>query len=75
MAQLKCPKCGGGMIEGFLLDATYGGNLVLRWHKGQPKKSWLTETKVDKTKLVLAKTYCCNKGKIHETYATGERSV
>ena len=45
MSEVQCPKCKGEMVRGFILDRTYGANLVGSWHEGQPKKSFWTTTK------------------------------
>ena len=34
--QLKCPKCGGAMEEGYFLDHSVGGAGQPRWGKGSP---------------------------------------
>ena len=34
-----CPDCKGIMVEGFILDLTYGGQLVPRWIRGKPETS------------------------------------
>ena len=41
MNDLECPKCRGPMPQGFVLDSTYGANLVSEWHGGAPMKSYL----------------------------------
>jgi hypothetical protein len=47
MAQdLKCPKCQGEMVQGFIPEYTDGGSTVSAWAEGQPKKSWWVGTKV-----------------------------
>ena len=45
---LKCPKCQGEMVQGFIPDYAYGESqqLVSSWIEGHPKKSWFTGTKV-----------------------------
>ena len=30
-AKKICPDCEGEMVEGFILDMTYGGTVVPRW--------------------------------------------
>jgi hypothetical protein len=35
----QCPDCRADMVEGFILDMTYGGQLVPRWLAGRPEKS------------------------------------
>jgi|WetSurMetagenome_2_1015567.scaffolds.fasta_scaffold228910_2 hypothetical protein len=45
MGDRRCPKCGGEMVQGFVPDLTYGGQLVPKWHEGRPQKSFWTVTK------------------------------
>jgi hypothetical protein len=42
----KCPKCQGEMVQGFVPDYSHSAVIVWRWHRGQPKKSFWTRTKV-----------------------------
>ena len=41
----QCPKCSGEMAQGFVPDYSHGTINVMRWHAGQPKKSFWTGTK------------------------------
>jgi len=34
-----CPKCRGAMEAGFILDKTYGTELVSRWVEGTPERN------------------------------------
>jgi hypothetical protein len=34
----QCPKCGGGMEQGFVLDNTYAARVVSQWAAGAPLK-------------------------------------
>lgn len=45
MSEVRCPKCKGEMVQGFIPDHTYGAHLVGSWHEGQPKKSFWVRTK------------------------------
>ena len=40
MNDAKCSKCGGAMIEGFILDRTYGANTQQAWIEGIPEPSF-----------------------------------
>ena len=33
----QCPKCGGSMEQGFVLDNTYGGRVVSQWARAPPE--------------------------------------
>src|SRR5688572_4810287 len=35
----SCPKCGGSMAEGFVVDQGYGSAHVSTWQQGEPRKS------------------------------------
>jgi hypothetical protein len=67
--ELKCPKCEGGMVQGFLPDNTYGGILVERWHAGQPKKSFWTGTKTPSTEGIPIGAFRCQKCGFLEFYS------
>lgn len=36
-----CPKCGGEMIDGFVMDSSHGAALVSQWVKGKPRAKTL----------------------------------
>ena len=36
---LSCPKCSGEMVNGFVMDSTFGAALVSQWVKGSPQKA------------------------------------
>lgn len=57
--ELKCPKCGGGMVQGFVPDYTHGGSLVEGWHEGQPKKSFWMGTKAPVAQGIPIGAYRC----------------
>ncbi len=40
-----CPKCDGEMMQGFILDHTYGAHLVASWIPGAPESSFWRGTK------------------------------
>ena len=43
MAQdLKCLKCQGEMVQGFIPDQAHATKLVPYWVEGQPKRSFFT---------------------------------
>lgn len=68
----KCPDCGEEMVEGFILDMTYGGQLVPRWVEGQPEKSMWTGVKAKGKECRSVATYRCNKCGLLRSYATTE---
>ena len=41
---MKCPKCTGPMIQGFVPDYSHGAVFVEGWLEGGPKKSFWRRT-------------------------------
>jgi len=41
----RCPKCDGEMMQGFVVDHTYGARLVASWIPGAPQTSFVFKTK------------------------------
>ena len=60
------------MIEGFILDMTYGGQLVPRWLVGRPEKSMWTGVKAKGKECRSVATYRCVKCGLLRSYATTE---
>lgn len=69
MHETQCPKCKNQMILGFVPDSTYGTYLVGSWHKGQPKKSYWTGTKMSKSVGIPIGAYRCSNCGYIELYA------
>lgn len=67
-----CPDCNGEMVEGFILDMTYGGQLVPRWLEGRPEKSMLTGVKAKGKEARSVATYRCTKCGLLRSYALTE---
>ncbi len=68
----KCPDCGAKMIEGFILDMTYGGQLVPRWLEGRPEKSMWTGVKAKGKECRSVETYRCVQCGLLRSYAITE---
>ena len=68
----KCPDCGVEMVEGFILDLTYGGTMVPRWLKGRPETSFWTGVKSKGKECRSVETYRCTKCGLLRSYATTE---
>jgi ribosomal protein S27AE len=68
---MKCPKCGGTMSDGFILDDAHGGLVQSRWTGGPPVKSWLG-IRVKKKDRVPVTTWRCSKCGFLESYALSE---
>ncbi|HEX2763472.1 MAG TPA: PF20097 family protein [Allosphingosinicella sp.] len=65
----NCPRCGGAMEEGFMVDGTHGGSRVARWTAGRPRKSLWTGIKLSGAKLVEIATWRCRRCGLLESYA------
>ncbi len=68
----KCPECGEEMVEGFILDMTYGGRLVPRWVEGQPEKSMWMGVRTKGKECRSVESYRCRKCGLLRSYATTE---
>ena len=68
-APLACAKCGGSMIEGFLVDQGHGQARVGTWQEGEPKRSiWVGVKQVKKSQLEVTSFRCRRCGYL-ESYA------
>ncbi len=68
----NCPDCRGIMIEGFIIDLTYGGQLVPRWVRGKPETSMWTGVKSRGKECYSVATYRCVQCGYLRSYATEE---
>ena len=70
-AALTCPKCQGGMIQGFIADfADMGQNAnVSTWVEGAPQLSFWYGTKTPPAKRLPVGTYRCSACGYLESYA------
>jgi hypothetical protein len=66
---MRCPKCDGEMVQGFILDVTHGGRLVSQWAEGPPEKSFWTGVKLPAEKLIPVGTFRCDSCGFLESYA------
>jgi hypothetical protein len=69
MPQPDCPKCGGAMEEGFLLDRTHGGVGASAWVAGVPEKSFWTGLKLKGRAQLPVATWRCRRCGYLESYA------
>ena len=70
MAQSKqCPKCGSGMVGGYVVDKTHGGAAVATWVEGEPRKSFWVGLKLGGSKPVEITTWRCRGCFYLESYA------
>jgi len=54
----RCPKCQGSMIQGFVLDHTYGGQSLSSWGQGEPTKSFWTGIKASHSTVPIGAFRC-----------------
>lgn len=66
--EIICPKCQSNMIEGAVLDFTYGGRILPSWQPGKPEKSFWKGLKKKKTRYPIA-TFRCEDCGYLESYA------
>lgn len=67
----KCPKCGGRMEEGFVLDQSHAARLVSCWVEGTPEMTFFGNAKIfDRTKRDIRSFRCVACGFL-ESYAPG----
>ena len=66
----RCPKCNGGMMQGFIFDrADGGGRRVINWVEGAPQKAFWTTTSVPAEKCVPVGTFRCSMCGFLDSYA------
>jgi hypothetical protein len=71
--ELKCPKCDGTMLQGFVPDATYGAVLVSQWYQERPKKGFFGwSTKAPRSRGVPIGAFRCESCGYLEFYADAE---
>ena len=67
----SCPKCGGRMDEGFLLELKDGNQKArTEWIEGAPLKKWYGIVIRNKRKLPI-ETWRCGRCTYLESYAPG----
>lgn len=66
---MKCPKCSGAMVQGFIPDYSDGPIYVEGWIEGQPAKSFWTKTKAAKGEGIPIGAFRCEKCGFLEFYA------
>jgi hypothetical protein len=69
---IRCPKCNGEMVQGFILEYKGPNRLVSTWIEGAPEKSFWQGTKVPAEKCVPVGTFRCSACGFLESYARPE---
>ena len=68
---LSCPRCGGGMETGYVVDVMYGHGsaAVPKWVAGEPQRSIWTGLKLRGKEQLPVTTYRCHRCGYLENYA------
>jgi hypothetical protein len=67
---LDCPRCGGSMEPGYMIDVGYGSTAVPKWAAGEPEKSfWAGGLKLRGKDKLEVSTYRCRRCGYLESYA------
>jgi Domain of unknown function (DUF6487) len=66
-----CPKCGGEMQRGFIVDNSHAARFVNHWAPGPPQRSFWTGTKLREGSLPIGAFRCASCGFL-ESYARPE---
>ena len=66
---LSCPRCGGGMEQGFVVDQAQGAMKTQRWVQGAPEHSFWLGLKLRGKRQRDVSTYRCGRCGYLESYA------
>ena len=69
---IRCPKCNGDMVQGFVFEIDGALRKVDTWVEGAPQKSWFWSAEVPKEKCVPVGTFRCSACGFLESYARPE---
>ncbi len=69
---MNCPKCKAEMIQGWVMDVTYGGRVPSHWAPGPPRDSIWTGTKLPDEAPVPIGAFRCSACGYLEYYARQE---
>ena len=67
---LSCPRCGGSMDEGFILDESHGTMKSQKWVAGAPELSFWFGLKLRGKQRLDVSTYRCGRCGYLESYAS-----
>jgi hypothetical protein len=74
VASKQCPKCSGSMVEGYVIDRTYGSVAVGSWVEGTAERSVWTGLKLAGKARIDIATWRCGRCGFLEQYAAGAQS-
>ncbi len=75
MQESECPKCGGVMTNGFIVDRSYGGKYQQTWVKGQPETSFWTVLKTEGKEAYTVEAFRCVVCNYLEFYTSEEINI
>ena len=64
----SCPRCGGSLEQGFLLDESHGTRKPGKWIEGEPEY-WLWNLKIRGRRQIEITSYRCTRCGLLESYA------
>jgi hypothetical protein len=68
--ELICPKCKGGMEEGYILDLGHSGyRQIASWISGPPEKGGWLGLKIKDRQQLMLRTFRCTACGYLESYA------
>jgi hypothetical protein len=67
--RMQCPKCQGGMVQGFVVDYSMRAALAASWHSGHPRKKLVGHTKAPRADGLPIGAYRCDQCGFLELYA------
>jgi predicted nucleic-acid-binding Zn-ribbon protein len=73
--EIKCPKCKTEMLEGFVLDHTYGGKLQSAWVEGEPEKSFWTGLRTSNREVFHIRAFRCPECNYLEFYTAEKVNI
>ena len=65
----ECQRCRTRMERGFIVDHSHAERVVSQWAPGEPRKSFWSGMKLDKSELLPVATFRCPKCGFLESYA------
>jgi DNA-directed RNA polymerase subunit RPC12/RpoP len=66
---LSCPRCGGQLEPGYIVDEGYGTRTVAKWIAGEAERSMWTGLKTRGKDKLDVTTYRCRRCGYLESYA------
>ena len=68
-SRLDCPRCGGSLEPGYVVDEGHGTRTVAKWIAGEPERSIWTGLKTRRKDKLEITTFRCRRCGFLESYA------